>query len=140
MYEAMQLGKPVVATGWSGNMAFMNRANACLTSYRLVPVRWGGAAYASQGYASPVSWAKPSVDNAAKWLVALAGSPQLRKKKGAAAAAAIAEYEQRAARGEFLDELHTLHKRKQLLGPGARLSREQSLMRRVLRKVRRILG
>lgn len=34
--EAMLLGKPVVATGWSGNLTFMTRANACLIDYRLV--------------------------------------------------------------------------------------------------------
>ena len=27
--EAMLLGKPVVATGWSGNMEFMDEASAC---------------------------------------------------------------------------------------------------------------
>ena len=37
--EAMQLGKPVVATGWSGNMDFMNERNSAPVSYRLVPVQ-----------------------------------------------------------------------------------------------------
>ncbi len=35
--EAMLLGKPVVATGWSGNMQFMDAASAALVGYRLVP-------------------------------------------------------------------------------------------------------
>ena len=37
--EAMQLGKPVVATGWSGNMDFMNARNSAPVSYSLVPVQ-----------------------------------------------------------------------------------------------------
>src|SRR5690349_8242958 len=37
-FEAMRLGKPVIATAWSGNMTFMNRANSCLVRYRLVKV------------------------------------------------------------------------------------------------------
>jgi len=36
--EAMALGKPVIATGWSGNMAFMDHTNSCLVGYGLVPV------------------------------------------------------------------------------------------------------
>jgi hypothetical protein len=35
----MALGKPVIATGWSGNMSFMNHTNACLVGYDLVPRR-----------------------------------------------------------------------------------------------------
>ncbi len=36
--EAMYLGKPVIATGWSGNMDFMDRGNSCPVDYRLVPI------------------------------------------------------------------------------------------------------
>ena len=36
--EAMSLGLPVVATGWSGNMDFMTEENSCPVPYRLIPV------------------------------------------------------------------------------------------------------
>lgn len=36
--ECMAMGKPVVATGWSGNLEFMDRDNALLIDYRLVAV------------------------------------------------------------------------------------------------------
>lgn len=36
--EAMFYGKPVIATGWSGNMDFMTKDTACLVNYKLVPV------------------------------------------------------------------------------------------------------
>lgn len=38
MAEAMALGRPVIATGWSGNLDYMTEQNACLLPYRLVPV------------------------------------------------------------------------------------------------------
>ena len=37
--QAMALGKPVVATAWSGNLDFMNERNSAQVSYKLVPVR-----------------------------------------------------------------------------------------------------
>lgn len=37
--EAMALGKVTMATGWSGNMEFMNEYNSVPLPYRLVPVR-----------------------------------------------------------------------------------------------------
>lgn len=36
--EAMFYGKPVIATGWSGNMDFMTKDTACLVDYKLIPV------------------------------------------------------------------------------------------------------
>jgi glycosyltransferase involved in cell wall biosynthesis len=38
MAESMFLGKPVIATGYSGNMEFMNENNSFLVPYTLVPV------------------------------------------------------------------------------------------------------
>ena len=36
--QAMSLGKPVVATGYSANTEFMSEENGYLVPYRLVPV------------------------------------------------------------------------------------------------------
>lgn len=60
MAECMQLGKPVIATGWSGNMEFMNAGNSLLVDYRLVPVQPGQYPHA-QGQ----RWAEPDVAHAA---------------------------------------------------------------------------
>jgi glycosyltransferase involved in cell wall biosynthesis len=58
--ESMYLGKPVVATGWSGNMDFMNGANSCPVDYELVTLdRTYGDYQAAQ------QWAEPDVDHAA---------------------------------------------------------------------------
>jgi glycosyltransferase involved in cell wall biosynthesis len=58
--EAMALGKPVVATGWSGNMDFMNSGNSCPVGYELVTL---DRTYRS--YPAGEQWAEPDVDHAA---------------------------------------------------------------------------
>ncbi|MDQ6655246.1 MAG: glycosyltransferase [Verrucomicrobiota bacterium] len=57
--EAMMLGKPVIATGYSGNLDFMNAENSRLVDYRLVLVERGGEIYQSG------LWAEPSEKHAA---------------------------------------------------------------------------
>jgi glycosyltransferase involved in cell wall biosynthesis len=60
MAETMALGKPVIATGYSGNLQFMTRENSFLVDYRLVPVPAGCAPYAAG-----TPWAQPDLDEAA---------------------------------------------------------------------------
>lgn len=76
--EAMLLGKPVVATGWSGNTDFMDEGSAALVRYRLVPARDDRAVYRGV-------WAEPDVADAADKLRALADDPALRRTIGAQA-------------------------------------------------------
>lgn len=57
--ESMLLGKPVIATGYSGNLDFMNAENSWLVDYRLVPVAGKGAIYRSG------RWAEPDEEHAA---------------------------------------------------------------------------
>lgn len=58
--EAMYLGKPVVATGWSGNMDFMNSGNSCPVAYELVTLD------RSYGYyTAGQQWAEPDLEHAA---------------------------------------------------------------------------
>ena len=75
--EAMYMGKPVIATGWSGNMEFMNRDVACLVSYRLVPVREGDYPFWENQL-----WADPNVDEAAGWMVRLVDQPDWGRRLG----------------------------------------------------------
>jgi glycosyltransferase involved in cell wall biosynthesis len=93
MAEAMRLGRCVVATGWSGNMDFMDSNSAVLTPYRLVPVEGNGP------YGGLDSeWAEPDVEFAANALRALIASPEMRARLGAAARDRIA-----AHKAEFSD-------------------------------------
>jgi hypothetical protein len=83
----MSLGKPVVATGWSGNLDFMTARNSALVKYSLVPVRDPDGAFDS----SDQQWAEADLEHAADWLRRLAGSAELRARLGTAACADIAE-------------------------------------------------
>ena len=85
--QAMLVGKPVIATGWSGNMDFMSRRNSILLDHELIPVQDPQGKYA-QG---DQNWADPDIEQAADWLVRLARSPDLRRKIGQAAAEDMAE-------------------------------------------------
>jgi GT2 family glycosyltransferase/glycosyltransferase involved in cell wall biosynthesis len=59
MAEAMLLGKPVVATGYSGNTDFMTADDSLLVDYSLVPVGRDIGPYKADWL-----WAEPSVDDA----------------------------------------------------------------------------
>jgi glycosyltransferase involved in cell wall biosynthesis len=106
--EAMALGKPVIATAWSGNMTFMNHINACLVSYRLVRVVGSIAEYSKARLGDGAYWAEPNVDEAAAWMHQLMGDPTLRAKLGAQAGEDMARYEAEAKGGHLLNELQAI--------------------------------
>jgi glycosyltransferase involved in cell wall biosynthesis len=78
--EAMLLGRPVVATGWSGNMQFMDAASAALVRYRLVASADPRKVYAVPG----ALWAEPDVGHAVELLRRLANDAPARAALGAA--------------------------------------------------------
>lgn len=84
--EAMLLGKPVVATGWSGNMEFMDETNSVPVPYRLIPAHDPRGVYELPG----AMWAEPDVGAASMMLTRLADDPALREALGARAKAAAA--------------------------------------------------
>src|SRR5690606_26031032 len=61
MAEAMLLGKPVIATGYSGNLEFMDRSNSLLVGYDLVPIGRD-----IPPYPGDLLWAEPSCAEAAE--------------------------------------------------------------------------
>ncbi len=60
MAEAMVLGKPVIATAYSGNLTYMSDDTAYLVRYRLEPIPEGVDPYPAAG-----EWAEPDVEHAA---------------------------------------------------------------------------
>jgi glycosyltransferase involved in cell wall biosynthesis len=76
--EMMAIGKPVVATNYSGNLMFMNSENSLLIDFDLVPVRDKYGVYKDQS----ALWADPDLDHAAQQLRALYKSPRLRREIG----------------------------------------------------------
>jgi glycosyltransferase involved in cell wall biosynthesis len=68
--EALLLGKPVIVTGYSGNMDFTNPENACLVGYRLVEV--GLDEYP---HAAGQQWADPDLRQAAEYMRRVVDDP-----------------------------------------------------------------
>lgn len=91
MAESMYLGKPVVATGYSGNLDFMDRNNSLLVEYRMTPLREGDYPF-WQGQ----QWADPDVDHAAELMRRLYDDRDFALRMGASAAQSIRRSNSRA--------------------------------------------
>jgi glycosyltransferase involved in cell wall biosynthesis len=90
--EAMYLGKPVIATAYSGNMDFTNPGDSCLVGYSMQRVTEGDHQHyrpATINYRPGLVWADPDIPLAARWMRLLYERPDLRREIGARAAAAI---------------------------------------------------
>jgi glycosyltransferase involved in cell wall biosynthesis len=84
--EAMLCGKPVIATGYSGNLDFMTPGNSFLVDYQLCPVGPGAAPY------SPLArWAEPSRDHAASQMQLVLTNRELARTRAAIGQACIRE-------------------------------------------------
>lgn len=81
MAEAMCMGKPVIATAYSGNLEFMRQANSCLVDYRMVPVVEG-----EYPHAEGQCWADPDHVDAAHYMQALYRDRSLGPRLGGQAA------------------------------------------------------
>ena len=78
--EAMLLGKPVVATAWSGTEDFLSDEWACRVPYALVPATDPRGVFTAPG----AVWAEPELDAAADALRLLADDPARREQMGGA--------------------------------------------------------
>jgi FkbM family methyltransferase len=86
MSEAMSLGRPVIATGYSGNLDFMDESTAYLVPYDLVPVGKGAAPY------SPTAmWADPDLVTAAAYMRQVFDDPERAAKLGRLAQKSVLE-------------------------------------------------
>jgi glycosyltransferase involved in cell wall biosynthesis len=86
--EAFLAGVPALATGWSGNLAFMADLPELLIASTQAPVRDPYRVYRAAGQ----TWAEPDIEDAAAKLQALARSPGLRAdlaRRGATAVEAL---------------------------------------------------
>jgi glycosyltransferase involved in cell wall biosynthesis len=92
--EAMYLGKPVIATNYSGNVDFTKPDNSCLVDYRLVPVKEGE-------YLFPKGqvWADPNLDQAAMYMRRLVEDREYANEIGSKAAAYIRQQHSAKAAG-----------------------------------------
>jgi glycosyltransferase involved in cell wall biosynthesis len=85
--EAMRLGKPAIATNWSGNLDFMSAANSCLVDCEVTELT------ATHGpYKRGQRWAEPNIHHAAFWMRCVFEEPSLRTRIGANARKSTAEF------------------------------------------------
>lgn len=75
--EAMALGKPVIATGYSGNMEFMNSEVSFPVAYNLVSVVSGEYPHSENQV-----WAEADVGQAANYMIQLIDDPEIGRFVG----------------------------------------------------------
>lgn len=82
--EAKYLGKPMIATHWSGNTDFMDEHNSLPVGYRLVELDEDIGPYQKDQ-----TWAEPYLQQAADHIRKAFNSPQLVRRLGEQAAQTI---------------------------------------------------
>jgi glycosyltransferase involved in cell wall biosynthesis len=84
--EAMLMGKPVVVTGWSGNLDFTTHRNSCLVDYELITLNEDHGPYRKGS-----RWAEPDLDQASEFLDRLVRDSVYREQIAARGRATIAD-------------------------------------------------
>lgn len=101
MAEAMYLGKPVVATGYSGNLTFMTESNSHLVGFTLQPLEAG-----SYPYWEGQVWADPNIEVAADAMGRLIDDPETGRMLGKRASNDIRRhFSYRATGTRFVERL-----------------------------------
>lgn len=93
--EAMLLGKPVIGTGYSGNLDFMSADTSYLVEFTRVPIATDDPPY-RKGFV----WAEPSVPHAASLMRQVFDHPEESRAIGACAKAELAGKLSLAAAGK----------------------------------------
>ncbi|HMD47205.1 MAG TPA: methyltransferase domain-containing protein [Acidimicrobiales bacterium] len=97
MAEAMALGKPVVATAYSGNLDFMTADTAYLVDWSPGPVPAG-----CEPYRVGATWAEPDLDHAARLLRQVHEHPDEAAEVGRRAREAVGRHHSIGQRAAFI--------------------------------------
>jgi len=109
MAEAMALGKPTIATGYSGNLEFMTPENSYLSPYRLCPV-----GLERDPYPAASQWAEPDTEAAAQLLREVYSNREAAELRGRRAAEDMRVLHFPALAGSVMQErLATIRRRRQ---------------------------
>jgi glycosyltransferase involved in cell wall biosynthesis len=99
MAEAMAIGKPVIGTGYSGNVDFMNAENSYLVDFSIARVGPECEIYPPEG-----EWAEPSIEHAAELMRRVLSEPAEAAAKGERAMAEVERLLSPAVTGESMRE------------------------------------
>lgn len=75
--EAMMLGKPVIATAWSGNLDFMKESNSFGVGYELISIADGEYPFWQEQF-----WADPDINQAVNFMQYLISNPEAGQRIG----------------------------------------------------------
>lgn len=95
--EAMAFGKPAIATGYSGNLAFMDEKTSHLVPYTLTTLD-----HAVGPYPAGTVWADPDLDEAARLMRLVYDEPEQARELGQRARASIESRQSLDRAAEFL--------------------------------------
>jgi len=99
MAEAMSIGKPVIATRYSGNLDFMNEENSLLCDYRLKEVGDGHPPYPVNG-----KWADVHISDVVKKMQFVVNNPEASQIIAQKGERTILENHTHAKAGNFMKE------------------------------------
>ena len=140
LMEAMSLGRPVIATAWSGNIDFMSPQTSCPIGYELTPVRATHYAYRPEAIGPDQVWAEPRVTEAVAWMRRLADDAALRQQIGGAAQAAMDLRRAEVLAGRVLAGLDAaIIKARETITPAVRRRRWRTVRASVLTRTRRMV-
>jgi glycosyltransferase involved in cell wall biosynthesis/SAM-dependent methyltransferase len=97
--EAMAFGKPAIATGYSGNLAFMDEESSYLVPYSLTSL-----GQAVGPYPAGTIWADPDLGEAARLLREVSEDPERARKRGEAGRKAVESRQSVERAAAFLAE------------------------------------
>ncbi|MDP2132671.1 MAG: glycosyltransferase [Sulfuritalea sp.] len=115
MLESMRLGIPVIATGWSGNMTFMDHRSACLVRYRLIQAKGNHPFYQPEIVGPDARWAEPVLEDAISWMRHLYHRPDERRRIGLAGRRRTEHYQHQAMELSWLQQLEQIEQTAGLL-------------------------
>ena len=123
--ESMALGTPVIATGYSGNLDFMEETNSLMVDYDLIDVSDSSGAYRVES-----RWANPKIQSAAGHMRSIFDDPVLAGNLGLAAKSAVKDKFHLSHSAEFI----------QVRVSGIKRSTSPYAPRRALKKARQFLA
>jgi glycosyltransferase involved in cell wall biosynthesis len=97
--EAMLMGKPVIATNYSGNLAFMHPENSLLVDYKLTEIADDNPIYNRGNH-----WAEPSIEHASALMRFCYDQPTQAAALGATGQAEVKEKLSLTAAGQRMAE------------------------------------